>query len=178
MKGFFRRLCAMVLSISVVATTLISATVVSAEETVDYSAYYKLIIERWEETIIGSGEMDTSAPVIADKIASITATAQGYWDTMTCPETENPTKEDYFNLWLNNSKVFSTYGGHSLSGYIWSDKAADPAKQASGDSARAQTAAFTTNFNRIRAMALAYRIGDTTLKGNAEFLKETMREYF
>ena len=176
MKGFFKRLCAMILSISVVATSFISAAVASAEEAVDYSDYYKLIVERWEETIIGSGELDTSDSVIADKIASITSTAQGYWDTMTRPEAENPTKEDYFDLWLNNTAVFSTSttDGSSLSGHIWSDKSADPIQQGSGDSARAQTAAFTTNFNRIRAMALAYRIGDTTLKGNAGFLKEIM----
>jgi len=174
MKGIFKKICAVILSVTICATTFISATVVAEE--VDYSAYYTQIIEGWEETIIGSGELDLTDKVIAEKVASITATAQGYWDTMTRPETENPTKEDYFNLWLNNSKVFSTSttDGSSLSGHIWSDKSADPIQQGSADSARAQTAAFTTNFNRIRAMALAYRIGEETLKGNADFLKETM----
>lgn len=174
MKGISKKICAVILSVALCASTLISATVVAEE--LDYSAYYTQIIERWEETIIGSGELDLTDKVISEKVASITATAKGYWETMTRPETENPTNEDYFDLWLNNTAVFSTSttNGTGLSGHIWSDKSADPIQQGSADSARAQTAAFTTNFNRIRAMALAYRVGDTTLKGNAEFLKETM----
>ena len=174
MKGIFKRLGAIALAFIMLLSTFAAGTVTASE--IDYRAEYQLIIERWEETIIGSGEMDLTDEVIADKVASITTTAKGYWDSMTRPEIENPTKEDYFNLWLSNTVVFSTSttDGTGLSGHIWSDKSADPIQQGSSDSARAQTAAFTTNFNRIRAMALAYRVGDETLKGNAEFLKETM----
>lgn len=171
MKGFFKRICSL-LCAGVLLVTSLGTLAVTAET--DYSEYYTQIIERWENTIIGSEELDLTDEIISAKVDSITATAKKYWDTMTRPETENPAKEDYFNLWLNNSRVFSTSGGHSLSGYIWADKAADPIKQSSVDSGRAQTAAFTTNFNRIRAMALAYRIGDETLKGNEKFLEETM----
>ena len=174
MKGIFKRLGAIALAFIMLFSTFAAGTVTASE--IDYRAEYQLIIERWEETIIGSGEMDLTDEVIADKVASITTTAKGYWDSMTRPEIENPTKEDYFNLWLSNTVVFSTSttDGTGLSGHIWSDKSADPIQQGSSDSARAQTAAFTTNFNRIRAMALAYRVGDETLKDNAEFLKETM----
>lgn len=169
MKKYIKNLISLLCVFALVCSTFIAAT---AEETAtDYTEDYKTIIDRWEETIIGDGNPDMTDKVISEKVESITSDAKAYWDSMSRPtEEEAAAGMTLAQKWLSNTERWSPEGEYNgvypieHKGYIWADESANPAALV----ARTRFAAVQTSLERLRTMAIAYRISaDSTIKGNA-----------
>ena len=104
---------------------------------------FDIIRLRWKEMLTGGEEFDISDPYISAKIEAIDAEAENYWSAM-----EKDPDRTY--LWVDQIITDSTEG---LEG-------------------RANSARMTTNFARLKAMALAVNTKGSNYYGNTEWISE------
>lgn len=138
MKKPLKKLGAIILSSALI---LSSAAIAASAAEPDYSTYYEQMRSRWEDTLTGGEDYDRSDPVISEKIESTSETAMGYFNSMTDK---------------------STWDTNGTKGYIWKD--IDPMTLSSFE----QYANVTNMYKRVKEMALAYRIGNDSVRGNQE----------
>ena len=146
MKNTFKKLCAIVCAISLVLSSMISAI---AEETApNYTEYYELIIDRYEEMMIGKEgaiPLDTTDEILTEKMSVISEKARKFYNSM-----------EPIDSWATN-------GNH---GYIWSDKETNIDL---ADNTSAEYNAVTVSVRRAYLIALAYRIGEADVRGNTAY---------
>ena len=126
---------------SIILITGTASVAASAEA--DYSEYFALMRGRWESTLTGGDDYDRNDEVIAEKINDISETAAEYYSSMTDK---------------------STWDTNGTKGYIWADL--DPMTLSNFE----QYSAVSSMYTRLKEMALAYRIGNDSLRGQ-DFLK-------
>lgn len=136
MKKIIKKIGAVICTFAL-AITSAGAVIYAAEP--DYGNYYALMRRRWEATLTGGDGYNRNDPVIAKKINRISETAMEYLNSMTDKST-----------WNENGEK----------GYIWAD--ADPMTLSSFE----QYAGVNNMYNRVKEMALAYRIGNDGVMGN------------